>query len=406
MIHSFPIKNKLYGDGVHDDLPAIQEMLDSGVSCLYLPPPQKHYLISGTIFMHSNQELHLDRYTRVRLADGSNCTMIENADPKEWNTDIVIDGGIWDMNHKNQYSNPLHYPNPETGLTFPQWMQQTGYDRNSGIMPKIYTGACFIFNRIKRFTLRNMTVVNPVMFGIWLVYVEDFTVENIEFQYNEGSPKLWNLDGIHIEGGCKNGVVRNLKGACHDDMVAITSDDTIYGPIENILVDGIFAEGSHSAVRLLSVRNPVRNVHLTNIFGTYYVYCIVMSKYHDQLKGRSRFENITIDNIYASMCPGTVDVPGNYSPLIAIGPDMDIKSLYIANLHRDETHCPTPTIGIERGTHIRRFAISHCEQTNITEMPMSFINNAGEIDILSLNSVDCNGDEIYCGEGKVKEFRA
>ena len=32
----------LYGDGIHDDQPAIQEMIDSGVCEVSLPAPQKH----------------------------------------------------------------------------------------------------------------------------------------------------------------------------------------------------------------------------------------------------------------------------------------------------------------------------------------------------------------------------
>ena len=77
--------NRLFGDGIHDDQPAIQEMLDSRASCIYLPPPEKCYIISKTLRIHSNQELRLDRYTRVCLADNSNCSMIENAEPETWN---------------------------------------------------------------------------------------------------------------------------------------------------------------------------------------------------------------------------------------------------------------------------------------------------------------------------------
>ena len=68
---------------------------------------------------------------------------------------------------------------------------------------------------------------------------------------------------MHIEGGCRNGLIRNLHGACHDNMVAITSDDWLYGPIENITVDGIYAYNSHSAVRLLSARTPVKNINIS-----------------------------------------------------------------------------------------------------------------------------------------------
>ena len=393
-------KNVLYGDGIHDDLPAIQEMLDSGAKRVYLPEPKEFYLISGTILIRSYQELRLDQYTRIRLADDSNCAMIENAEPEIWNSHISIVGGIWDMNHKNQNPNPWHFPDPKTGLTAFQKMEQLRYDRGKRLMPPVYTGICMRFNSVKNFHLSNITIVNPVIYGVQISYVEDFTIENIVFEYNEGSPKLWNMDGIHVEGGCKNGLIRNLKGACHDDLVALTSDDLIYGPIENIVVDGIYAYGSHSAVRLLSVKTPVRNVHITNIFGTYYVYCIGISKYYESQE-RSGFENITVDNVYASICEGTVDVKGNYEPLIAIGPHMDVKSFYFSNIHRDETHCAMPTIGIGEDTNIHSLSIEHSTQTNSTGKPIPFLRNSGTIEKLFMNQVDAGEDELLDSSGMI-----
>ena len=88
-------------------------MLDSGMSCVRLPVPQKHYTISKTLLIHSNQELRLDRFSKIRLADNSNCAMLRNSDPENGNENICISGGIWDMNNKNQRSNPFHYKNPE-----------------------------------------------------------------------------------------------------------------------------------------------------------------------------------------------------------------------------------------------------------------------------------------------------
>lgn len=393
---------KLYGDGIHDDLPAIQEMIDSGESLVYLPKPKKNYVISGAIRMHSNQELRLDRYTLIRLAPFANSTMIENADVENWNENISISGGIWDMNHKEQHPNPLHYPSPDTGLKLSEELEKLKFDKTVRQRMPVYTGMCFVFNGVKGFNFGNLTIKNPVVFGIDLSYVEDFTVENIFFDYTEGSPKLWNMDGIHIEGGCKNGVIRNLRGACHDDMVAITSDDFMHGPIENIVVDGVFAQNSHSAVRLLSYKNPVRNVHITNIFGTFYANAVVMSKYH-QSDDKSFFENITIDHIHASFCKGTVDVPGNRSPLINIGEDMEIKSLYISHFFRDETHNPLPTIGIKKGTHIGLLSVEKYQQTNSTGKPITFIQNDGIIDRLCLNLVDTGDDELIC-TGDIKNF--
>ena len=106
--------------------------------------------------------------------------------------------------------------------------------------------------------------------------------------------------------------------------MAITSDDSCYGPIENIVVDGIFAEKSHSAVRLLSGNLLVKNIHITNVFGGYYVYCVTMSKYTSE-PGVLGFENITVDNVYAHICEGTVDVPGNPYALIEIGENIELK---------------------------------------------------------------------------------
>ncbi len=93
-------------------------------------------------------------------------------------------------------------------------------------------------------------------------------VQNITFDYRTGAPKLWNMDGIHIEGGCRNGLIKRLRGACHDDTVAITADDMLWGHIEKIHVEDIRAEGAHSAVRLLSHGLPVRHITVRRICGS------------------------------------------------------------------------------------------------------------------------------------------
>lgn len=409
--------NKLYGDGIHDDLPAIQEMLDSGQTCVYLPAPEKNYLIGGCIKIHSNQELKLDRFTKVVLKENSNCAMIKNAEPIKTNQNIKISGGIWDMNHNNQRANPWRFASTKTGKTATDELLERGYYEaikpipegyegkvkllDCGFPDDVYTGMCFIFTSIKNFYIGNLTIVNPVVYGMDLYRVEDFTVENITFEYNEGSPKLWNLDGVHIEGYCKNGYVRNLKGACHDDAVALTSDDSyLNGPIENITIDGIYGQNSHSAVRILSRVNPIKNVHITNVYGSYYAYCVVLSKY-SQLPERGAFQNITMDNIFASCCPGTVDVSGNIRPIIYIGENIDIKSLYISHLFRNETLKALPTIGVYKGTNIEKMHISCSEQSYSGEERMAFLNNEGKIGTLVLESVDAGNGEMIAGSGEI-----
>lgn len=391
----------LYGDGVHDDYAAIQERLDSGASLIYLPAPEAFYLIGNTLKVHSHQELRLDRYTRIVLKAGSNCAMIENADPETGNEDITISGGVWDMDHRHQNPNPYHFPDPVTGKTGRDLDAETGFSPANDMWRTYYTGHLMRFLRVCRFTIGNLTLVNPVVYGMQLCRITDFTVHDITFDYTEGSPKLWNMDGVHVEGWCKNGVLRNLKGACHDDLVAITSDDGYYGPVENITVDGIFAQGCHSAVRLLSRTLPVDNVHITNVFGTFYVYCITISKYTDE-PGVSAFSNITIDNVYASLCRGTVDVPGNYEPLIAIGDKMQIRRLAISHLHRVETHCAQPTIGIKEGTVIDDLILTDCTQENKTDYPMPFLSNKGTVRRLTMIAPDPGTDELITGDGTIE----
>ena len=36
------LNNQLYGDGIHDDYPAIREMIDSGMAEINLPVPEVH----------------------------------------------------------------------------------------------------------------------------------------------------------------------------------------------------------------------------------------------------------------------------------------------------------------------------------------------------------------------------
>ena len=396
--------NKLYGDGIHDDLPAIQEMLDSGAACVYLPMPQKNYTITAPIRINSNQELKLDRYAKVCLAPGSDCVMLTNSTPDKWNENISVNGGIWDMNHKEQSPNPLHFSTvPNDGLKLGEYMNKIGYDRVTRQTLNAYTGMCFVFNSVRRLNFANLTILNPVTFGADFSYVEDFTIENIYFDYYDGSPKLWNMDGVHIEGFCKNGVIRNLHGACHDDMVAITADDFLHGPIENILVDGLYSQNCHSAVRLLSYKSRVRNIHITNVFGTYYACGIVMSKYHES-DDKSYFENITIDHIHASFCKGTVDVPGNRRPLIYIADNMDIKSLYLSHIFRDETHISLPTVGIMENTKIGILIAECVQQTNTVGKDAPFVENNGSIDNLVLNKIDVGTDSLIVNEGTIKNI--
>ena len=355
------MKYVLYGNGIDDDYPAIQELLNTGAAEIALPTPEKCYNISQTLKIHGGQTLKLGRFSVIRLMPNANCSMVEDDDFATTKENICIDGGIWDMNNAEQAPNPFHFAD-SNGQTTRDKLRQMGGVEHLTAFPSFYTGFCMRFCRIRGFTLKNLTLKNPVTFGVQMGYVENFTISDIHFDYTVGAPKLWNMDGIHIEGYCKNGVLRNLQGACHDDTVAITADDSLYGPIENIVVDGIFAEHAHSAVRLLSHGLPVKNISIRNIYGSYYTYCIGLTKYHGGEEERGIMKNILIENVVASASEGTADVKGGHYPLLWVQKGLDVDGLSIQNVEREEKNHPTPLFKVDEGATVQNLRLCNIRQ--------------------------------------------
>ena len=385
--------SNLFGDGIHDDYAAIQELLDSGISTVALPAPQKNYLISKTLKIHGDQTLVLPRYAVIKLKENSDCAMIENYDFSVFSSNIGVDGGIWDMDHNFQSPNPYHFKDKNGKLVF-DYYKEDGHDpKTATALSDRYSGHCMRFCKVKGLSVSNVTIKNPVVYGVQVAYVEDFSFTDIRFDYTEGSPKLWNMDGIHIEGNCKNGYLNNLKGACHDDLVAITADDSLYGPIENIVVNGIFAEHCHSAVRLLSHGLPIKNIHISNVFGSYYVYCIGITKYWGGDEERGVMKNIVIDNVFVSGSEGTEDVKGGYCPLIWVQGGLDIDNLALTNVFRNEKILTTPFIQVDTGSRIENFVLNNVTQKSDTGKKTPFVIIDGEVVNLVKNNLsdECEG---------------
>ena len=378
---------KLYGDNVHDDYYAIQELLDSRICEVVLPVPKKNYLISKTLKIHSNQTLVLPRNAVVKLAKNADCAMIENDDFSVFSYNVGIDGGIWDMNHNFQSPNPYHFKDKNEKTIF-DYYDEDNYDiKTAAKFSERYSGHCIRFCRVNGLHVKNITIKNPVVYGVQVAYLDKFLFTDILFDYTEGSPKLWNMDGIHIEGYCKNGYLSNLKGACHDDLVAITADDSLYGPIENISVDGIFAEHCHSAVRLLSHGLPVKNIHISNVFGSYYVYCIGLTKYWGGKDERGIIQNVVIDNVFVSGSEGTADVKGGDYPVIWVQSGLDIDNLSLTNIFRNENALATPFIQVDNDATIENFVLNNITQKSNIGKKLPFLVIEGKVGNLIKNNL-------------------
>ena len=405
------MKYTLYGDGIHDDTLAIQEMLDTMCE-VNLPAPEKNYLISKTLIIDSNKKLTLPRFAVIKLADNSNCPMVmnkvtydldESRTPQAFNDlckhlwtfvrdysptavceNIEVSGGIWDFNNLNQL------PNPE---------QSKVYE------PHGYTGDGMLFYAVKNLKVSNITLRNPVHYGITFDRVSYFTVDDVTFDYHTCNPLYINMDGVHFNGNCHFGRITNLKGRCYDDLVALNAHEGSKGPITNIEIDGLFAEYCHSAVRLLTVSDDIENIHISNVYGTYYQYCIGLTKYYPG-ETTGCFDGITLDNINASKSTRELyPWPNSYMfPFIYIQNDVVVKNLKIENLYRKETMIPATTVDVGVNTVVENLIIDNLVLEDCLDGTTPCIVNSGTINRLVTSNIRTNGAEELINNSIIKEY--
>jgi hypothetical protein len=369
------------------------------------------------LVLPSNFKFILPRYAEIRLADNANCPMLKNrmmTDQAErlpadcsplcrhlwWHVNefsdtimsenIEIQGGIWNFNNLNQL------PNPEQSKIFE---------------PYGYTGDGMLFYGVKNLKLSSMTFKDPVHYGATFDRVSYFTVEDITFDYNLGNPRAINMDGVHLDGNCHYGVIRNLKGTCYDDLVALNAHEGSHGPITNIEINGIYAEECHSAVRLLLVAEEMSNIHISNVYGTYYQYCIGVTKFYPG-DNTGKYDALTFDNIYASKAmpvrKGDFQWPPKTEdcyPLIYVQENTVVNNLTIRALHRREEKLPRATIYVGKNALVNRLILEDITTTNTTGLPMPLLDNHGTIRYLSVKDIDSDQDPALVNSGIIEVTR-
>ena len=238
------------GDGSFDCSPAIQAALKNEKHILF---PAGIYCITETMRIPSGRHITLEEGAVIYAADG--CfnragvrAIITNDDYENGNADIVIEGGKIDANNLGN-ARESWINGPSSGLTF-------------------------CFQNVKGLTVRNMAIHNSESYNMRLTRTEDFLIEDMVFT----ATNLTNCqDGIHVNGFCHRGVIRNIhaEGQCtNDDLIAFNADDVNFysnnwgqedGPISDMLVENVFANDCHTALRMLSVRSEIKNVTIRNL---------------------------------------------------------------------------------------------------------------------------------------------
>ena len=396
----------LYGDGVHDDAPAIQQMLDSGMSSVVLPAPKKNYAIGSTLVIHSGQSLILPETAVIKLLPQSNCYMLINE--KAGDSYISVVGGIWDFNNQEQHPHNHWAPNTITVKIPAPFDENDPRGKGASYYRNRYVGRIMRFYGARHLSVRNVTYKDPVMYCVEFGYVEHFTVENIRLDFNYGNPYPVNMDGIHVDGGCRFGYIHNIQGTAYDDVVAINADDGLSGPISDIEIDGVFGENSLRAVRLLSTHSPVERISISNVFGTYYQNPVSLTFYYQDQKTRGIMDHISIKNIFASNAPRLpiYQKCENYQfAFIFIDNNLDIGSVRIENIGRNEKLGDIETLRIGKNTKIKTLVLEHVSHINGTGKPVPVIVNEGEIDKLYVLDVDGGNDTVLDNKGTINVLK-
>ncbi|MBQ2669103.1 MAG: hypothetical protein IJF56_10800 [Clostridia bacterium] len=276
-----------FRDGIHDDAPALQAMLDRcGIVILDQPGV---YCIGRTLILHSNTHFILSPGAKLLAAPLSKCSLIENEHFAGGGRDenITITGGIWDGNCDNLGLDAVY---------------EAEHREDQPYSPDLFKGKLIRFARVDHLILEKLTVRNPVSYGIQIADAYGFVVRDLYFDYN------WHFgttDGVHINGPARDGIIENLHGTTNDDMVSLTTIDEQHaeitkGNIVNVEIRNISARNGYSGVRLLSAGNyDIRCVHIRGVYGDYRHNAVLVSHHYTRPNTRIWFDDLVIEHVHA-----------------------------------------------------------------------------------------------------------
>ena len=372
----------IYGDGIQDDTAGIQARLDQRQALVALPTPAANYLISRPLVLHSNQTLKLDRFALIRLAPASSCLMLMNDDADGGNENVSVEGGIWDMDNVRQEENPI----VKLIRAVKQQNQRVAYD------PARYLGICMRFVNVRNFRMASLTFRDPVTFCTQFAKLTHFVIDDITFDFQHWNPHPYNMDGIHLDGGCRFGRITNLHGATYDDLIALNADDLegespFHGPIEDITIDGIYCRDCHSGIRLLSTCSPVRRINVSNVYGTFFMYAIGFTKWAHHRQTEGCFDAITLRNVQMAKAPRYPHYMRDRVPefpVIWFEKGTRTRNLRIDDFHRCEEATAIETIRVDAGATIESLVLTNPSCLSSVAAGFPLLVNHGTIEKLTL----------------------
>ena len=239
-------------------------------------------LVSG-LTVHSNTTIEcLTRDCGFFLADGSDCSIIINADRDKKtikNRAISLLGGTYNHNAKGQQH---RYPIDEKS-------EHNLGDGYRYVMTLEFFGVEYL-------TIKDITIRNQRSWVAIICNWRHVVVENVHIDLIDHFPGS-NQDGLHFWGPGQFLTVKNLSGRTGDDILALAPDEfDMESDITDVEVDGLFLDNADQGVRLLSrAKGRLDRVTIRNVTGTYKSFGFYINPWFHDAYGA--FGNILIENV-------------------------------------------------------------------------------------------------------------
>ena len=375
----------LYGDALHDDTAAIQELLDKrGAVSIDRPGT---YIVSKTLIIHSNTRFTLCPGAIIRVAPRSLCAVIENEHFAGGGRDegISIVGGTFDGNCD------------EMGL---DGEYEAIHRLDHPYSPELFKGKLMRFAHVDGISLEKLTVKDPVSYGVQIADSRGFLVRDVRFDYNH---HFGTTDGIHINGPARDGVIENLWGTTNDDMVSLTTVDEPHaevtlGPISNVYIHNVCAENGYSGVRLLAAGDfPMTDVRIDGVYGDYRHNAVLISQHGTRPNTKVWFDGIVIENVHASKserplgddCFTYWEKEAYRAPVIWLEKGINVGYVSIRNVIRRERSKVTKAylLKLDEGAVIDRLVVENVYQTNAEGVDAPVIFNKATVGSLVMRDV-------------------
>lgn len=415
-------------DGVRVWTDAINAALTNGAQVVRIPAAKEPYYVDGTLIVPSCRRILAEGAT-IRLLKPCDTVLLRNANAADGTQkrinraagdhNIAIVGGRWE-----------------------DWQtKRAGYGRsgryNDGVREKgknFYgVSALLYFGNVTHLSVRDVTIAHAGGFAIQCGDTENAVFENIAF---DGCF----ADGLHLNGGIRRILARNVSGDVGDDLVALNvydwQDSSVnFGPGDTILCENLRLRSGYPAIRLLpgvyrfadgtKLDCALRNVLLRNVRGVNCFKMYLQTPSYEIGTEPEWGEVGSAENLWFEDVAIDLDFPPDrFGPYLKGDPlrghfgafeiGANVKGLHLvdvkANLHTEKyplAHlvCVGPKSCVEKGKNGRLREVFDpwvsCKATDIELKDVTYEGKAPAEAVHATVFEDVNGDGHSTGKGEI-----